>query len=111
MGIRDYGKLIRKSHRYLGVFIGIQFLLWTLSGLCFSWTNINEIRGNHLRADQKSIKTIVGEISPSEVQNKLLKVAENPEVTSFRIVGVLENNYFEVVYKDKEKIKKKIYKL
>lgn len=39
---------IRKTHRYLGVFIGIQFLLWTIGGLYFAWTNIQEIRGNHL---------------------------------------------------------------
>ena len=29
-------KRIRKVHRYLGLFIGIQFLMWTLSGLYFS---------------------------------------------------------------------------
>ena len=39
---------VRKTHRYLGVFIGIQFLLWTVGGLYFAWTNIQEIRGNHL---------------------------------------------------------------
>jgi uncharacterized iron-regulated membrane protein len=27
---------IRKTHRYLGVFIRIQFLFWTLGGLYFS---------------------------------------------------------------------------
>lgn len=26
---------IRKSHRYLGFFIGIQFILWTLGGFVF----------------------------------------------------------------------------
>ena len=30
---------IRRAHRFLGVFIGIQFLLWTVSGLYFSWAN------------------------------------------------------------------------
>ncbi|MDP3352441.1 MAG: hypothetical protein Q8S44_01710 [Flavobacteriaceae bacterium] len=39
---------VRKIHRYLGVFIGIQFFLWTIGGLYFAWTNINEIRGKHL---------------------------------------------------------------
>lgn len=40
---------IRKTHRYLGLFIGIQFLFWTLSGLYFSWTNIDEIHGDHYK--------------------------------------------------------------
>ena len=39
---------IRKAHRYLGLFLGVQFILWTISGLYFSWTNIDEIRGEHL---------------------------------------------------------------
>ena len=38
---------IRKTHRYLGVIIGIQFLAWTISGLYFSWTDIDEIHGDH----------------------------------------------------------------
>ncbi len=42
-------KLIRKSHRYLGIFLGIQFLFWTISGLYFSWTNIDEIHGDHFK--------------------------------------------------------------
>ncbi|NND16529.1 MAG: hypothetical protein HKN89_09435 [Eudoraea sp.] len=41
---------IRKSHRYLGIFLGIQFFLWTISGLYFSWTDIDEIHGDHFRS-------------------------------------------------------------
>lgn len=40
---------LRKTHRYLGLFIGIQFLLWTAGGLYFSWTNIDKIHGDHFR--------------------------------------------------------------
>ena len=42
-------KSIRKTHRYLGVFIGIQFLFWTISGLYFSWTNIDDIHGDQFK--------------------------------------------------------------
>lgn len=38
---------IRKAHRYLGILIGVQFLFWTISGLYFSWTDIDEIHGDH----------------------------------------------------------------
>ena len=38
-------KWIRKSHRYLGVLIGIQFLLWTIGGLYFSWMNLDTVHG------------------------------------------------------------------
>ncbi len=39
---------VRKTHRYLGLFIGIQLLFWSVGGLYFSWTNIDEIHGDHL---------------------------------------------------------------
>ena len=41
--------IIRKTHRYLGLFLGIQFLFWTTGGLYFSWTNLDEIHGDHLK--------------------------------------------------------------
>jgi len=40
---------IRKAHRYLGLFLGIQFILWTVSGLYFSWTNLDEIHGDDFK--------------------------------------------------------------
>ena len=40
---------IRKAHRYLGLFLGIQFMMWTAGGLYFSWTDIDEIHGDHFR--------------------------------------------------------------
>jgi uncharacterized iron-regulated membrane protein len=46
---RETALKIRKSHRYLGLFLGIQFLLWTVSGLYFSWTDIDEIHGDQFK--------------------------------------------------------------
>lgn len=43
---RNISLRIRKTHRYLGLLIGIQFLAWTVSGLYFSWTNLDEIHGD-----------------------------------------------------------------
>lgn len=40
---------IRRWHRYLGLATGIQFLLWTVSGLYFSWSDIDHIHGDHLK--------------------------------------------------------------
>ncbi|GBF21603.1 hypothetical protein C21_03789 [Arenibacter sp. NBRC 103722] len=42
---------IRKAHRYLGIFLGIQFLMWTISGMYFSWTDIDEIHGDHFKKE------------------------------------------------------------
>jgi hypothetical protein len=48
-------KKIRKAHRYLGLFLGIQFLFWTISGLYFSWTDLDEIHGNHFKKEKEEI--------------------------------------------------------
>lgn len=48
----------RKTHRYLGLFIGIQFLFWTISGLYFSWTDIDKIHGDHYKKGKTQKATI-----------------------------------------------------
>ena len=45
---------VRKSHRYLGLFTGIQFLMWTIGGLYFSWTNIDDIHGDQFHKEMMS---------------------------------------------------------
>ena len=45
----------RKTHRFLGIFIGIQFLFWTLSGLYFSCTNLDEIHGEQYRKAHEQV--------------------------------------------------------
>ncbi|MBC2839342.1 hypothetical protein [Robiginitalea sp. SC105] len=47
MVTRKTARKFRLTHRYLGIFLGIQFLMWTMSGLYFSWTDIDEIHGDH----------------------------------------------------------------
>lgn len=60
-------KSIRKTHRYLGVFIGIQFLFWTISGLYFSWTNIDDIHGDQFKNLEYKPQVFDGLISPMKL--------------------------------------------
>ena len=39
--------VIRKIHRYISLLISVQLLLWTVSGLYFSFNKIEKIRGEH----------------------------------------------------------------
>ena len=48
-------KKIRKAHRYLGLFLGVQFLFWTISGLYFSWTDLDEIHGDHFKKEKQQV--------------------------------------------------------
>jgi len=58
---------IRKAHRYLGLFLGIQFLLWTSSGIYFSWTDIDNIHGDHFKNTEYQPKAFANLISPSQL--------------------------------------------
>lgn len=41
--------VIRKIHKYLSLFISVQLLLWTVSGIYFAYNQIELVRGEHLR--------------------------------------------------------------
>lgn len=69
-------KWIRKAHRYLGLLIGIQFLMWTIGGLYFSWMNLDTVHGTdrlgpppQLEASfrQASLDTILAELGQGNI--------------------------------------------
>ena len=72
---------IRKAHRYLGLFLGIQFLFWTISGLYFSWTNIDEIRGEHLINKNIPLKDFSELISPSKLNESNINSIELRDIS------------------------------
>jgi uncharacterized iron-regulated membrane protein len=61
---------IRKIHRYLGLLLGIQFLFWTIGGIYFSWSNMDEIHGDLNRRPASLISSKFNFISPSAVIEK-----------------------------------------
>ncbi len=82
---RNAALKIRKIHRYLGLFLGIQFLMWTISGLYFSWTDIDEIHGDHFKQLPPESTSFTGLLGISEIKDiekissmELLEIAEAP---------------------------------
>ncbi len=85
---------IRKAHRYLGVILGIQFLFWTISGIYFSWTNIDEIHGDLQHRHPPSLKADVHLISPDSILQKL-----KPEfINLFQMVTILQKPFYSINY-------------
>ena len=78
---------IRKAHRYLGIFLGIQFLFWTISGLYFSWTNLDEIHGDHYKNLEYEPLSFENLISPS-----LIKIKES--INSIEIRDINKKPYY-----------------
>ena len=82
---RKTAKWIRKAHRYLGIFLGIQFLMWTISGMYFSWTDIDEIHCDQFKKEkpkQASFKNLMGTAQLKTLQPiqtlELLEIAKEP---------------------------------
>ncbi len=78
---------IRKIHRYLGLLLGVQFLFWTISGLYFSWTDLDDIHGDQFLNLSYLPKNFNNLISPSE-----LSIAQG--VHSIEIRDINGNPYY-----------------
>lgn len=95
---RNYKHYIRKTHRYLGIFIGIQFLFWTLGGLYFSWTNIKEIRGENLRKKDEVLNVSTNLISPKIVLDEIAKTKDISTVQKIQIVEIFNEPFYEIKF-------------
>jgi len=89
---------IRKTHRYLGVIIGIQFLLWTIGGLYFSWNNIDDVHGDHLRKSVSFLKTNVQVVSPTLALQFLQNERPVDSIHSIHLIRVLDKPVYQIQY-------------
>nr|WP_298923721.1 PepSY domain-containing protein [uncultured Allomuricauda sp.] len=95
---RHTAKWIRKSHRYLGIFLGIQFLFWTISGLYFSWTNIDDIHGDHFKNMEYQPKAFSDLMTPSQLNIKEgIKSIEIRDINNVPYYWVNKNQLFNAV--------------
>lgn len=95
---RTWHLRIRKTHRYLGLFIGIQFLLWTVGGLYFSWSNLDEIHGNHLKRPAAGFSVSQPLVSPS-VPLQALEQTGFDSVLSINLIKVLSKPVYQLSYR------------
>ncbi len=96
--IRNRNYYLRKTHRYLGVIIGIQFLAWTVGGLYFSWNNIDKVHGDHLRKSVSYLQTNFKAVSPSEVIKNLKATKSVDSVLSVNLISILNKPIYQIKY-------------
>lgn len=87
---------VRKSHRYLGLVLGIQFLAWTLGGLYFSWTSIEQIRGEDLRADKRPLPIQTKNASLGILLDSLQAANPNMSFKTIQVVDILGKAYYQI---------------
>lgn len=91
---------LRRLHRFLGVSIGIQLLLWTISGLYFSWTNLNDVHGDPLKKAPEALITEFRDTlgSPAMALNQLNEQVGDFDLTELRLVNILGEQYWQMTY-------------
>jgi uncharacterized iron-regulated membrane protein len=96
--IKNKALFIRRTHRYLGLFIGIQFLGWTISGLYFSWNNIDNVHGDHMRKNPHFISVNSSLASPEGSIQQLKQVAKVDSIHSIQLISVLGKPIYQILY-------------
>ena len=106
----------RKFHRYLSLVISIQLLLWTVSGIYFSYNDITEVRGEHFLIEEvKPMKKKSNKISFSQAQKivsskthlepyNVVEIVEEVAGSEYRKVNRLPLYKVEALSKDQEEI-------
>lgn len=89
---------IRKVHRYLGIVLGIQFLMWTIGGLYFSWNDIDKVHGDHLRKNKEYLPATLSLISPQMVVEKLQSVSQVDSLYSVQLIEISARPVYQIRY-------------
>jgi len=91
---------IRKLHRYLGLLLGIQFLMWTAGGLYFSWSDMDEIHGDYQRKPAPALSTeaLTG---PGVVIDQLRHQYPQLAISSLQLIDVLGVPVYQVAFQEK----------
>lgn len=87
---------IRKTHRWLGVILGIQFLLWTIGGLYFSWSNMDEVHGDFQKKNAPLLSSNISLVSPTVVLDSIKTVHQIDSVVSIQLIEILGKPFYQV---------------
>ena len=82
--MKNFPAFARRWHRRLSVVIGIQLLLWTLSGLIFALLPIEEVRGEHLLAEGEP-QLRVSATNPNDDSTELPPMTEEEAVAAAKL--------------------------
>lgn len=85
----------RKAHKWIGLVIGVQALLWMVSGLYMTVISIDVIHGDHLaHAQTAPLSASSDYLPPSRL------AADHPGMTEFRLKHVLDRAVYQVTSHD-----------
>ena len=93
---------IRKSHRYLRVALGVQFLFWTLGGLYFSWSNMDEVHGDPQKRPAPLFDARQAWVSPMTAIDALRKQTRLDSIVGIQTAEVLGDPVYQIHFTSRE---------
>jgi uncharacterized iron-regulated membrane protein len=99
---------IRKAHRWLGVALGIQFLMWTVGGLYFSWSDMDEIHGDHQKAHIHPLSISTPLSNPQAILDNMRQKDSVNFVFDMRLIQILGEPIYQITWSDKHDRQKRI---
>ena len=103
-----FQRKVRKIHRWLGVVLGVQFFLWTIGGLYFSWSNMDEVHGDHKKAHIHPLSADLNLTNPQAVINKIKQKDTVNYVFDIRLIQILRHPVYQIIYSQEHDRGKKI---
>lgn len=102
-----FQRKIRKTHRWLGFVLGIQFLFWTIGGLYFSWSNMDEVHGDHQKAHIHPLSGNISLVNPQDILTKIKQKDTVNFVLGMQLIQILGKPVYQIIYsKEHDKGKK-----
>jgi len=98
MDVRTY----RKIHRWLGLVVGIQLLLWTAGGLFFSLNPIAKVRGETEEPEAPPLEFSAPPASPTAALTELVRLHSQAEIQTVTLRPHLDSAVYEITYIEKE---------
>lgn len=89
---------VRRLHRYMGLILGIQFLFWTISGLYFSWSNMDEIHGDHQKAHIHPLSAAIKLANPQLVLDKIKAKGSVNFLFDIHLIQILGKPVYQIIY-------------
>ena len=104
----EFHRKIRKTHRWLGLILGIQFLFWTVGGLYFSWSDMDEVHGDHQKAHVHPLTVDLTLANPTSIIQQIKQKDTLNFILDVRLVQILNKPVYQIFYAQQHDRGKKV---
>jgi hypothetical protein len=89
---------LRRLHRLMGITIGVQLLFWTVSGLYFSWSDLDSVHGDPQKNSPAPFSSRDSLGSPSVALAALRQAEGDFDLTELRLVQILGKPCWQITF-------------